>query len=331
MSSKLREWLEKAKNKGYSNYEIKSLLIEKGYSEQAIKYILSDFESSSSNLNIRDNRINKRLIVKIAGVILGVVILIYLFSLISNDMEKDNFRIDAERVENEIESQVIIETVVNGNIDVNLPELRDGKTSPSNKTLSKPFKIRFVSNGIFANNYEVLTPSSTIPDENTVKLRVLDSFNILKQVNQEYKNKYAILNSVSKDIFVIWKENDLIISKGDLMKTQFVDNKGISLIAVENPHKEYAIFYKNKYQDGRIKLDIFFKNKTDDYNIERYGFSLRINELEFLGKAPIKIKGLTNGAVAVEEEKIRGIFFVTDDETYFINSEILEQIAVSES
>lgn len=325
MDSRLKEWLQNAKSKGYSNDEIKRLLSERSYSEQAIKEIFSSFESYSSKFkkvkveSIKDAA-NKKMIKVIIGILVIIAISIALFSIGA----RNNSSKEIVSREN-VESIAVIETVVNGNIEMRLPEIKDGKLNPSDKILNRTFQVRFIANGVFIDNYRVLMPSSVIPEEKDIKIKAINELGLLEQVDDDYKNSYSVLSSVSKDIFVIWKEQELVVAKSNVLKTELLGDKGVALVEVRNLHEKYAVLDN----EGKVskKFDVFFKNVTENYEINGYKLSLKLDDKQISGEVPIRIKEkIINGAVAMDDSKILGMLVISNEGIYFINSNVLKFI-----
>ncbi len=319
MDEKIKEWLQDAKSKGYSNNEIKRLLIDRGYSEQAINEIFSSLEKSVTLDKDVRNFANKKVLKVSVGILLiiAIAMLLFYFSDISSVSEIES---------KDIEAIGIIEMRVSGNIEIRLPELREGKLLASEKVLSKDFHIKFISNGVFIDIHRVLAPSSVIPEDKNIKLKAIEQLGLLEGINEEYNNNYATLNSISKDVFVIWKEQELVVAKGNLLKTESRD-RGIAIIEIGNFHDAYAELAD---ETETKKFDVFFKDINENYEVNSHKLSLKLNGKEFSGEEPVKIKErIVNGAVAIIDNKVQGMFFLNNGETYFINSNTLASVIES--
>ena len=313
MDKRLAAWLETARGKGYTKEQIKTALQKEGYPEQALQDAMKNFDAVQSP----QNAISSKKTIIAAAIVLILIVSIG-FYILHKPGTAASSGPHVKEVTSSVPGLALVETVVQGQLEIVQPELNQGKWVASNRSIMRPFKISVTANGLFLDNYTVLLPLSALPDEAIVKQKALESLGLLQNAPEEYRNSYTKINGLSKDTFVIWKGGELMISKGNLLKTQFMGAAGLALLSVSNSRKESAVLAD---YDSAGSYQIYFRNNTVEYEMHDYTFTAALSEQQAGGTTATQ--SVPNGAVAVQSGKVAGIFYTSEQGSYFMPASIL--------
>ncbi|MBI2546608.1 hypothetical protein HYV81_05515 [Candidatus Woesearchaeota archaeon] len=295
----LAQWISEARKKGYSADAIRDMLKKRGYDEKVI----------AEYLDTQNIAPQKYLIFGVIAVIvvLGAIILFVLSS--------SNAPVSAERVAAGIPGHVLIEAQVSGTIEVFLPKVSGDTILMSNKSIVREFNIMLPSQGIVIEAHTVAAPATVVPNDREIKLAALASLNLLTDIPEQYKLGAASLYSVRKDI-IIWQGKDKLV-KGNLVKAEHLGIGEVAVIKTANQYTELPVF-----TDAAAKADVYYKSKTEDYEIEDYLVSIPLTKQQRIGQESIPY-AVPAGAAAAHDGGIFGMFVERDGKMYLIPAALL--------